>query len=92
MDLFVSFYGAEAGNLALKMMATRAVYIGGGIAPRIISKLHEPRFLEAFVSKGRLKRVMQLIPIHVIMNDLTALYGSAHFAAVKAKLLSPWLG
>ena len=48
MDLFVSFYGAEAGNLALKMLATRAVYIGGGIAPKIIRKLQEPRFLDAF--------------------------------------------
>ncbi len=49
MDMFVSIYGAEAGNLALKMMATRGIYIGGGIAPRIISKLKEPRFREAFL-------------------------------------------
>jgi glucokinase len=92
MDMFVAFYGAEAGNLALKMMATRSVYIGGGIAPRIIGKLHAPRFLEAFCNKGRLKPLMQMIPIQVIMNDLTALYGSARFAAVKASLLPPWSG
>jgi glucokinase len=92
MDMFVSIYGAEAGNLALKMLATRAVYVGGGIAPRIIGKLHDPRFLESFTNKGRLKPVMQLIPIHVIMNDLTALYGAARFAAAKGKLLPAWLG
>jgi glucokinase len=92
MDLFVSIYGAEAGNLALKMLATRGVYIGGGIAPRIIGKLHEPRFLEAFCAKGRLKPLMQAMPIQVIMNDLTALFGSARFAAVEAKLIPPWGG
>jgi glucokinase len=92
MDMFVSFYGAEAGNLALKMMSTRAVYVGGGIAPKIIRKLQEPRFLEAFCDKGRLKPVLQLIPVRVIMNDQTALLGSARFAAVRAKLLPPWNG
>src|SRR5262249_19603383 len=92
MDLFVTFYGAEAGNLALKMLATRGVYVGGGIAPRIIGKLHQPRFLEAFCNKGRLKPLMQMIPIQVIMNDLTALFGAARFAAARAKLLPPWRG
>jgi glucokinase len=92
LEMFVSFYGAEAGNLALKMLATRGVYIGGGIAPRIIGKMHGPRFLEAFCNKGRLKPLMQLIPIQVIMNDLAALFGAARYAAEQAKLLSPWPG
>jgi glucokinase len=92
MDLFVSIYGAEAGNLALKIMATRGVYIGGGIAPKIIRKLQEPRFMEAFCDKGRLKPVLQLIPVRVITNDLTALLGAARYAAVQAGLLRPWLG
>ncbi|HTQ38480.1 MAG TPA: glucokinase [Pirellulales bacterium] len=92
MDMFVAFYGAEAGNLALKMMATRCVYIGGGIAPRIISKLRAPRFLDTFCNKGRLKSLLQMIPIQVIMNDLTALFGAARFAAVQAKLLPSWSG
>jgi glucokinase len=90
MDLFVSFYGAEAGNLALTMLATRGVYIGGGIAPRIIRKLQESRFMDAFRDKGRLKPLMELIPVRVIMNDQTALLGSARFAAFKAGLLAPW--
>ena len=92
MDLFVSFYGAEAGNLALKMMATRTIYVGGGIAPKIIRKLQEPRFMEAFCDKGRLKPVLQQIPVRVIMNDQAALLGSARYAAFRANLLTPWSG
>ncbi len=92
MDMFVSIYGAEAGNLALKMMATRGIYIGGGIAPRIISKLKEPRFREAFCAKGRHRPVMEMIPIRVITNDQAALRGAARFAAVRAGLIAPWKG
>lgn len=52
LDLFVSFYGAEAGNLALKTMAAGGIFIGGGIAPKILPKLSEPSFLRAFTAKG----------------------------------------
>jgi glucokinase len=90
MDVFVSIYGAEAGNLALKMMATRGICIGGGIAPRIISTLKEPRFREAFCAKGRHRPLLEMIPVQVIMNDQTALRGAARFAAVRAGLLAPW--
>ena len=93
LDLFVSFYGAEAGNLALKMLATRGVYIGGGIAPKIIGKLQEPRFLEAFCDKGRLTPVLQLIPSprHHERSDSTARAppGSPPCAP---NLLPPWCG
>jgi glucokinase len=92
MDMFVSFYGAEAGNLALKIMATRAVYIGGGIAPKIIAKLKEPQFLEAFRAKGRMRSLMTAMPIHVLMNEYTALLGAARYAAQLAGLVSPWAG
>lgn len=83
LDLFVSLYGAEAGNMALKLMATGGVYIGGGIAPKIISKLAEPLFMQAFVDKGRLQPLVQDIPVYVIMNDKTALLGAARFATLK---------
>ncbi len=92
LEMFVSFYGAEAGNLALKLLATRGVYIGGGIAPKIIRKLKEPRFLQAFIAKGRMKAVMELMPVWVITNDDTALLGAARFAAVRANLLPAWSG
>jgi glucokinase len=80
LDLFVALYGAEAGNLALTLMATAGVYVGGGIAPKIIQKLTDSTFLDAFVAKGRLKPLLQQIPIQVIMNDQVALLGAARFA------------
>jgi glucokinase len=83
LDLFVSLYGAEAGNVALKIMATGGVYVGGGIAPKIIKKLMEPHFMEAFVAKGRLQPLVQDIPVRVIMNDKTALLGAARFAMLQ---------
>jgi len=85
LNLFVSLYGAEAGNVALKMMGTGGVYVGGGIAPKIIKKLTEPLFMEAFMAKGRLKPLLQDIPVRVIMNDKTALLGAARFATMQAR-------
>ena len=87
LDLCVQLYGAEAGNLALKVMATGGVFVGGGIAPRIISKLKEGTFTRAFCAKGRLQPILEAIPIHVIMNDKTALYGAARCAALQAAML-----
>ncbi len=84
LDLFVSLYGAEAGNLALKIMATAGVFLGGGIAPKIISKLKEPVFLNAFTGKGRMKPLLQAMPVRVITNDKTALLGAARFATLCA--------
>jgi glucokinase len=80
LDLFVSLYGSEAGNMALKLMATGGVYVGGGIAPKIVAKLTEPLFMQSFVAKGRLQPLVQDIPVQVIMNDKTALMGAARYA------------
>lgn len=82
LDLFVSLYGAEAGNLALKFLATGGVYIGGGIAPKILSKIQRGEFLESFFHKGRYTNLLKQIPVYVITNDKTALLGAAHFALV----------
>ncbi|MEW6077910.1 MAG: glucokinase [Thermodesulfobacteriota bacterium] len=81
LDMFVSIYGAEAGNMALKVMATGGVYIGGGIAPRIIARLKEPVFMNAFTAKGRMKPLLQSMPVRVILNPKAALLGSARYAA-----------
>jgi glucokinase len=81
LDLMVSIYGAEAGNLALKVMATGGVYVGGGIAPKILPKLREGSFMRAFVDKGRFRARLERIPVRVILNDKTALLGAAHCAA-----------
>jgi len=82
LDLFVSIYGAEAGNLALKFKATGGVFVGGGIAPKIVEKLKGPTFMEAFKAKGRMRRLLEAIPVRVIMNDKTALLGAARRAAL----------
>jgi glucokinase len=82
LDLFVSIYGAEAGNLALKAMAVSGIYVGGGIAPKIIAKIRNGDFMRAFVDKGRLSPPLQKIPVRVISNPKTALYGAAKAAAL----------
>jgi glucokinase len=84
LDLFVVLYGTEAGNLALKLMATGGVFVGGGIAPKIIDKLKEPTFMQAFYAQGRLQPVLEAIPVRVILNDKTALYGAARCAVRRA--------
>ena len=76
--------GAEAGNVALKRMATGGIYVGGGIAPKIIRKLTGATFLDAFVAKGRLKPILEAIPVRVIMSEKVALLGAAHFAMQQA--------
>ncbi len=83
LDLWISIYGAEAGNLALKLMATGGIYLGGGIAPRIIAKLSGTLFMQAFVSKGRMQPLLESIPVRVITNDKIALYGAARYAVAK---------
>jgi glucokinase len=93
LDLFVTLYGAEAGNLALKMKATRGVLIGGGIAPKLIRKLREPRFLAAFLDKGRMLPLLKRIPVRVILNDQCALLGAALYGALEVgKLRNPGVG
>ena len=85
LDLWISIYGAEAGNLALKLMATGGVYLGGGIAPKVIAKLTGPLFTQAFVSKGRMQPLLESIPVKVITNDKIALFGAARYAVAKGK-------
>jgi glucokinase len=82
LDVFVSVYGAETGNLALKMLATGGMYVGGGIAPKIIRKLSSTTFMKAFAAKGRSSGLLNDIPVRVITNDKTALLGAGHVAAL----------
>ena len=82
LNIFVSILGAVAGNLALTGMTTGGVYLGGGIPPKILSKLKEDIFMEAFTNKGRFKGFLEKIPVKVILNDTAALIGAAYCAAV----------
>jgi glucokinase len=77
LELFVYLYGAEAGNLALKCQSTGGLYIGGGIAPRIVEKLQDGSFMDAFTAKGRMRSLLEAMPVRVILNDKTALLGAA---------------
>ncbi len=77
LDLFVSILGSVAGNLALTAMTTGGIYIGGGIAPKILPKLKEGIFMEAFSDKGRFKDMLTNMPVRVILNDKAALLGAA---------------
>ncbi len=83
LERFVSIYGAEAGNLALKALAVNGVFLGGGIAPRILPLLRGNGFLEAFRDKGRLGPVLARIPVTVLRDDRAALWGAARLALAE---------
>lgn len=85
LDLFVSLYGSEAGNLFLKFLGTGGVFVGGGIAPKILAKLKDGQFVRNFRAKGRFDAMLGEIPISVILNDRIALVGAAHVARVLAE-------
>jgi glucokinase len=77
LERFVSVLGSEAGNLALKILATGGVYLGGGIPPRILPYLKKDIFLQAFVRKGRFSNLLSKVPVHVIVHPEVALFGAA---------------
>jgi glucokinase len=80
VDLFCEIFGAQAGNLALTVVATGGVYLAGGIAPRLADRLAEGPFIAAFRNKGRLSELLSRIPVYVIMNPNAALLGAAAVA------------
>ena len=81
LNVFVTAYGAEAGNLALRAKSVRGVYIGGGIAPKILDKLKDGTFMRAFVDKGRYTDLLAATPVQVVLNERAALRGAAYYAA-----------
>ena len=81
--MFAEAYGAEAGNLGLRAMATAGIYIGGGIAPKILPALKAGGFIDAFVDKDPMTDWLRTLPVTVILNPGAGLLG----AAVKAKML-----
>jgi glucokinase len=87
MDLFAAILASEAGNLALKVLATGGVYLGGGIPPRILPVLKKDFFLKTFQDKGRFSRMLAGIPVHVILNPEAALIGAASHGLEQERLL-----
>lgn len=88
LDMFVSVYGAEAGNLALKVLSVGGLYVGGGIAPRILEKLKDGTFMKAFTDKGRLSQLLINMPVRIILESRAALMGAAAYAEARAAELS----
>jgi glucokinase len=88
MQIFASAYGAEAGNIALKVLAQGGIYLGGGIAPKMLKTLKSGGFIQAYLDKGRLSPVLEQIPVRVILDDTCALLGAAAYAEARAAELS----
>lgn len=84
LDLFAGIYGSMAGNAALGVWATGGVYLGGGIAPKILSRLKTGSFMKAFLAKGRLGADLAKMPVKIILSDKTALLGAALYASLAA--------
>jgi len=83
LDLWISIYGAEAGNMALKILATGGVFLAGGIAPKVLPRLSGPLFMQAFLGKGRMQTLLEGIPVRVITNEKAGLLGAAYYAASR---------
>jgi glucokinase len=84
LDLWISVYGAEASNLALKAMATGGLFLAGGISPKILAKLTGPLFMQAFVEKGRMRPLVESMPVSVVTNEKAGLLGAARCASVRS--------
>jgi glucokinase len=87
LEMFVSAYGAEAANLALKVLSVGGLYIGGGIAPRIVEKLKDGSFMKAFTDKGRMSPVLAKMPVRIILESRAALLGAAAYAVTHTSEL-----
>jgi len=85
LDIWITVYGAEASNLALKTMATGGLFLSGGISPKILPKLTGPLFMQSFLDKGRLRHLVEAVPVQVVTNEKSGLLGAARCASVRGK-------
>jgi glucokinase len=85
LDMWITVYGAEASNLALKTMATGGLFLSGGISPKILPKLTGPLFMQSFLDKGRLRHLVEAVPVQVVTNEKSGLLGAARCASVRGK-------
>jgi glucokinase len=88
LNLFIGSYGAEAGNMALKVLAVGGMYLGGGIAPKILKAMQNGVFMKAFTDKGRLSEVLVKTPVRIILESRCALMGAAAYAEARAAEIS----
>jgi glucokinase len=85
LQRFLALYGAEAGNLALKLLAIGGVYVGGGIAPKLADAFAESAFVERFLAKGRMRGLLEDMPVYLVLDDRAGLWGSASYAATRGQ-------
>jgi glucokinase len=85
MNIFLSVYGSEAGNLALRVVALGGIYIGGGIASKLGNLFTNPTFMKSFLEKDRMEEFMPKIPVRVVLNDRTGLLGAAQYALARER-------
>ena len=83
LDLWITVYGAEASNMALKIMSTGGLFLAGGISPKILPRLKGKIFMEALLNKGRMRQLVEAMPVHVVINEKAGLLGAARCAAVR---------
>jgi glucokinase len=88
LQMFVAAFGAEAGNVALKVLSEGGLYLGGGIAPKILKTMENGEFMRAFLDKGRLSPVLEPMPVRIILDETCALLGAAAFAEARAAEIS----
>jgi len=88
LEMFAAAYGAEAGNMMLKVLATGGIYLGGGIAPRMLKTMRGGAFMQAFTDKGRLSDLLVHTPVHIILESRAALMGAAAYAEARAAEIS----
>ena len=82
LGIFISLYGAETGNLALKFLSIGGVFVGGGIAPKLLPLLKEGSFMESFCNKGRFVDLMEAMPVKIVLEEKTALLGAKHYLSI----------
>lgn len=88
MNLFAAALGAKAGNLGLTLLAAGGIYLGGGIAPKVLKVMENGKFTEAFLDKGRMRPILEAMPVRIILDDTCALLGAAGYAESRAAELS----
>jgi glucokinase len=84
VELWIAAYASEAGNLALRTLAWGGIYVGGGIAPKILTQLKQHNFAATFVSKGRFAEMLGRIPLYVVVNQDAPLWGAAYEALASS--------
>ena len=89
LSLFVTVYGSETGNCALNFMSTGGIFIGGSIAAKIIPKMQDPIFMQSFLDKGRMRSLLEDMPVRIVLNDNAGLIGAARYTLIQKAFRAP---